>query len=72
MSFAELTSQAMRLRPAQRAKLVNVLIQTLDKHEEPRLTLEELDRRSEELSSGRVQGIPAGEMIAAAKSKLRR
>jgi hypothetical protein len=71
MSYAELKTRALRLRPAQRAKLVNVLIRTLDKDEEAPLTLEELDRRSEELRSGRVKGFPAGKVIAAARRRLR-
>jgi len=62
----------MRLRPAQRAQLVNVLLQTLDKHEEEPLTVEELDRRSEDLRSGRVKGVPAGEMLASARRRIRR
>lgn len=61
----------MRLRPAQRAKLVNVLIQTLDKHEEEPITVEELDRRSEDLRSGRVKGVPAEEMLASARRRIR-
>ena len=72
MSFTELKTQAMRLRPAQRAQLVNVLLQTLDKHEEEPLTVEELDRRSEDLRSGRVKGVPAGEMLASARRRIRR
>jgi hypothetical protein len=71
MSFTELKTRALRLRPAQRAKLVNVLIRTLDKDDEEPLTMEELDRRSEDLRSGRVKGIPAKEMIASARSLLR-
>jgi putative addiction module component (TIGR02574 family) len=70
MSFTELKTRALRLRPAQRAKLVNVLIQTLDKDEEEPLTLAELDQRSEDLRSGRVKGIPAKEMIASARARL--
>jgi putative addiction module component (TIGR02574 family) len=71
MSFAELKTRALRLRPAQRAKLVNVLIRTLDKDEEEPLTMEELDRRAEDLRSGRVKGIPAKEMVASARAHLR-
>jgi putative addiction module component (TIGR02574 family) len=71
MSFAELKSEALRLRPAQRAKLVSALIQTLDKHEQAPLTLEELDRRSDDLRSGRVKGVPAVEMIASARRRIR-
>ncbi len=71
MSFTELKTKAMSLRPAQRAKLVNALIQTLDKHEEEPITIEELDRRSEDLRSGRVKGIPADQMLASARRRIR-
>jgi hypothetical protein len=71
MSFAELKTRALRLRPAQRAKLINVLIRTLDKDEEEPLTMEELDRRSEDLRRGTVTGIPADEMIASARQRIR-
>ena len=71
MSFTELKTKAMSLRPAQRAKLVNALIQTLDKHEEEPITIEELDRRSEDLRYGRVKGVPAEEMLASARRRIR-
>jgi len=71
MSFAELKTRALRLRPAQRAQLVNVLIRTLDKAVEEPLTLAVLDRRAEELRSGRVKGIPAEKVIASARRRLR-
>jgi putative addiction module component (TIGR02574 family) len=71
MSFTELKTRAMRLRPAQRAKLVSALIETLEPEEDEPLTLEELDRRSEDLRSGRVQGVPAEEMIESARRRLR-
>jgi putative addiction module component (TIGR02574 family) len=70
MSFTELKTEAMRLRPAQRAKLVNALIQTLDKHEEKPITVEQLDRRSEDMRSGRVKGVPADEMLASARRRI--
>jgi putative addiction module component (TIGR02574 family) len=72
MSFTELKTEAMRLRPAQRAKLVSALIQTLDRYEEEPITMEQLDRRSEELRSGRVKGVPAEEMLASARRRIRR
>jgi len=72
VSFTELKTEAMRLRPAQRAKLVNALIQTLDNHAEEPVTLQELDRRSEDLRSGRVKGVPVDEMLASAHQRIRR
>jgi putative addiction module component (TIGR02574 family) len=72
VSFTELKTQAMRLRPAQRAQLVSALIQTLEKDEEAPITLEELNRRSEDLRSGRVKAVPAEEMLAAARRRIRR
>lgn len=71
MSFTELKTRAMRLRPAQRAKLVSVLMETLDADDEAPLTLEELDRRADELRSGSVKGISPEEMIGSARQRLR-
>ena len=71
MSFAELKTRALRLRPAQRAKLANVLLQTLNKDEEAPLTVAELDQRSEEMRSGRVKGVSADKMLAAARRRIR-
>ena len=71
MSFTELKTKAMRLRPSQRAKLVSALIETLDKYEEPPITVAELDRRSDDLRSGRVKGVPADEMLASARRRIR-
>jgi putative addiction module component (TIGR02574 family) len=48
-----------------------MLIRTLDKDAEEPLTLKELDRRSEELRSGRVKAVPAEEMIARSRRRLR-
>jgi hypothetical protein len=70
VSFTELKAKALRLRPAQRARLANELIRTLDKDEATPPTLLDLDRRAEELRSGRVQGIPANEVIASARRRL--
>ena len=69
MSFAELKSEAMRLNPTQRARLVRSLIKTFKADDELVLSWEELESRAGDLSSGRVKGIPAHEVHAAARRR---
>ncbi len=61
----------MQLRPAQRARLASALIQTLDKREEKPISIEELDRRSRDLRSGRVKGVSAKDALARARRRIR-
>jgi putative addiction module component (TIGR02574 family) len=69
--FTELKTKALQLRPAQRAKLVDALIQTLDKQDEEPISLDEMNRRAEELRSGHVKGITMEEMLASARRRIR-
>jgi putative addiction module component (TIGR02574 family) len=62
MSLTLLKREALKLPKAQRLKLASVLLESVPAErasdEEP-LTLTELDRRADELKSGKVKGIPA-------------
>ena len=69
MSVKELEAEIMRLAPKDQAYLFEKLIHVLEVDEEP-LTNEELDRRANDLRTGRVQGIPAEEMMSSARRLL--
>lgn len=69
MSVKELEAEIMRLTPQDKAYLFDRLLHVLEVEESP-LTNEELDRRADDLRSGRVQGIPAQEMMASAHRLL--
>ena len=69
MSIHELEAEIMRLEPRDQAYLFDKLLHALEAEEEP-LTKEELDRRADDLASGRVQGIPSEEMMASARRLL--
>ncbi len=62
MSLTLLKREALKLPKAQRLKLASVLFDSVSAEkavdEEP-LTMAELDRRSDELKSGKVKGIPS-------------
>ena len=72
MSLTLLKREALKLPKAQRLKLASVLLdsvpaeRTID--EEP-LTIEEVDRRAEEMKSGKVKGIPAETVHSAARRR---
>ncbi len=69
----DLESEALRLPPEQRARLAERLISSLESEPDARveeLWLAEAERRLDDLESGRVQGVPADEVIADARSKL--
>ncbi len=69
MSVKELEKEIMRLAPKEQAYLFDKLSHALEADEEP-LTVEELDRRADDLQSGRVQGVSPEEMLASAKRLL--
>ncbi len=69
MSVKELEAEILKLAPKDQAYLFDKLVHVLEAEEES-LTIEELDRRSEELRSGRVQGVSPDEMFSAAKRLL--
>ena len=68
MSLTLLKQEALKLPKAQRLKLASVLLDSVPADEEP-LTIAELDRRSDEMKSGKVKGIPAEIVHAAARRR---
>jgi putative addiction module component (TIGR02574 family) len=67
MSFQELREQALKLPPADREALADDLMASLtDEPLDPELEAE-LNRRYEELVSGKVRGIPAEQVFAELK-----
>ena len=69
MSVKELEAEIMRLAPQDKAYLFDKLLHVLEV-EESLLTNKELDRRADDLRVGRVQGIPAEEMMTSARRFL--
>jgi putative addiction module component (TIGR02574 family) len=72
MSLTLLKREALKLPKAQRLKLASVLLDSVPSErvidEEP-LTIAELDRRADEMKSGKVKGIPAEIVHAAARRR---
>ena len=69
MSVKELEAEIMRLAPKDQAYLFDKLLHVLEVEEGP-LTNEELDRRADDLRTGRVQGVSAEEMLSSARRLL--
>ena len=69
MSVKELEAEIMRLAPQDKAYLFDKLLHVMEV-EESLLTNKELDRRADDLRVGRVQGIPAEEMMTSARRFL--
>lgn len=74
-----LDAQLLRLPPTDRARLAQLLLESLDTEEADaspdeldRLWQAEAERRLAELRSGAVAGIPAEEVFAAAERRLAR
>ncbi len=73
-SLAEIGAQALQLSSEDRARLVLQLLASLEESGESaeeieKLWIAEAERRFQELRSGVVQGIPAGEVFAALRAK---
>lgn len=65
MGTRELIEQALKLEPAERLALVDEVLHSLD-HPDPatdRLWMEEAERRLAAYRAGKVQGIPAEDVI---------
>jgi hypothetical protein len=74
MTIDELKAEALRLNPDERAQLASELIVSLDdlsESEIERLWIEEAMRRDAELDNGTARFIPADEVFAAARARLR-
>ncbi|MBI1814603.1 MAG: addiction module protein [Deltaproteobacteria bacterium] len=75
-SLAEIEDDALRLPPEDRARLAVQLLASLEgdvesPEEIEKLWLAEAERRFRELRDGVVEGIPAGEVFAQLRAKLR-
>ncbi|MCZ7663800.1 MAG: addiction module protein [Thermoleophilia bacterium] len=74
MTIDELKAEALRLKPEERAELASELLFSLDNLSESeieKLWLEEAVRREAELDSGTARAVPADEVFAAARARLR-
>ena len=70
-SFETLEAEALKLTTAERAKLAEHLIASLDENDEvEQAWATEIERRIAEIEAGTVQLIPAAEAIASARAAL--
>jgi putative addiction module component (TIGR02574 family) len=70
----ELTEQALRLPPDERATLAESLLLTIDEEDDQRVDeaiLKELERRLQDFREGKVKGIPAEEAFRRIREKLK-
>jgi putative addiction module component (TIGR02574 family) len=70
----DLESEVLQLPAAARARLAERLLASLDTEADPQneeLWLAEAERRLNELESGLAKGVPADQVIADVRSKLR-
>ncbi|HEX8694314.1 MAG TPA: addiction module protein [Longimicrobium sp.] len=63
LTAAQLTEAALRLPEEQREAIVDALLASLVDQELDAAQVAELERRSEELRTGKVKGIPAEEAL---------
>lgn len=71
MSVQELETALLKLPNEERARLVEVLIESLDEeHEVAQAWTAEAERRLEELRSGTVQGVPAEDVFARIRARI--
>lgn len=74
-SLKELTEEALRLTPDERIVLAESLLLTIDEAHDSMVdeaTMKELERRLEDLDSGKVVGIPVEEALREIRESLKR
>ncbi len=72
MSVQELEAEILKLPSHERARLAEVLIESLEEEDEiARAWADEAERRYEELRSGAVDAVPAEEVFARIRSRLK-
>jgi adenylate cyclase len=74
VTIDELKAEALRLNPEERAELASdllVSLEDLSESEVERLWVEEAMRRDAALDSGAARAIPADEVFAAARARLK-
>jgi putative addiction module component (TIGR02574 family) len=73
-ALKNIEDNALKLSPRSRARLAERLIKSLEEVAEPeaeREWLVEIERRSVELKSGKVKGVPASKVFKKARAALR-
>jgi hypothetical protein len=73
-NLPELETEALKLDPRSRARLAERLLSSLDALSEAEieaLWLDEAERRDRDLDSGDSQGVPARQVLAELRSRLR-
>ena len=63
MTLTAVKKMAFQLPPNQRAKLASALLDSIPPYREP-VTLEELERRADEIESGKVRPISGAKFMA--------
>lgn len=72
VSVQELQAEVLKLPSHERARLAELLISSLDEEDEITTAwADEAERRYHDLRSGKVEGIPAEEVLARVRSNLR-
>jgi putative addiction module component (TIGR02574 family) len=74
VALKKIAEDALKLSPRSRARLAQRLIRSLEETAEPdaeREWLVEIERRSGELKSGKVKGIPVQKVFKKARAALR-
>jgi putative addiction module component (TIGR02574 family) len=74
IALKKIEDDALKLPARSRARLAERLIMSLEARAEPQAEREwlvEIERRSVELKSGKVRGVPAGKAIKKARAALR-
>ena len=72
MSIQEIEAEILRLPSQERARLAELLIASLEEEDEiARAWGEEAERRYEELRDGVAEGIPAEEVFARIRTRLK-
>jgi putative addiction module component (TIGR02574 family) len=74
VALKKVQDDALKLSARSRARLAERLIRSLEETAEPeadREWLVEIERRSVELKSGKVSGVPAGKVFKKARAALR-
>lgn len=72
MSVQEIEAEALKLPSHERARLAEVLIGSLDEEDEiAQAWADEAERRYEELRSGAVESVPAEEVFARIRARVR-
>jgi len=73
MTVAALEQKALRLPPADRVRLAESIMESVEDYTDPGVAKaweKEIARRMKEIDSGTAEGIPAEEVFAQARKKL--